>query len=83
MSGAIRLPHRNDFDMKSATISFGQSLIAEDLLRFEQSIYECDLLMAIGTTLTVGPINRVVPLAHSLGKPNASACEFPPALPRA
>ena len=25
--------------------------------------------MVIGTTLTVGPINRVVPLAHSLGKP--------------
>ena len=54
--------------LKSATISFGQSLIAEDLLRSEQSIHECDLLMAIGTTLTVGPINRVVPLAHSLGK---------------
>ena len=55
--------------LKSATISFGQSLIPEDLLRSEQSIHECDLLMAIGTTLTVGPINRVVPLAHSLGKP--------------
>ena len=55
--------------LKSATISFGQSLIAEDLLRSEQSIHKCDLLMAIGTTLTVGPINRVVPLAHSLGKP--------------
>ena len=54
--------------LKSATISFGQSLIAEDLLRSEQSIHECDLLMAIGTSLTVGPINRVVPLAHSLGK---------------
>ena len=54
--------------LKSATISFGQSLIAEDLLRSEQSIHECDLLMAIVTTLTVGPINRVVPLAHSLGK---------------
>ena len=25
--------------------------------------------MAVGTSLTVGPINRVVPLAHSLGKP--------------
>jgi NAD-dependent deacetylase len=55
--------------LKSATISFGQSLISEDLLRSEQSIHECDLLMAVGTSLTVGPINRVVPLAHSLGKP--------------
>ena len=55
--------------LKSATISFGQSLVAEDLLRSEQSIHECDLLMTIGTSLTVGPINRIVPLAHSLGKP--------------
>ena len=55
--------------LKSATISFGQSLITEDLLRSEESIHECDLLMAIGTSLTVGPINRVVPMAHSLAKP--------------
>lgn len=55
--------------LKSATISFGQSLVAEDLLRSEQSIHECDLLMAVGTSLTVGPINRVVPLAHSFKKP--------------
>ena len=66
--------------LKSATISFGQSLITEDLLRSEQSIHECDLLMAIGTSLTVGPINRTVPLAHSLDKPililNAEPTEY-------
>ena len=55
--------------LKSATISFGQSLVTEDLLRAENAIRKCDLLLAVGTSLTVGPINKVVPLAHSLSTP--------------
>ena len=55
--------------LKSATISFGQSLVAEDLMKAENSNRECDLLLAVGTSLTVGPINQVVPLAYSLSVP--------------
>ena len=66
--------------LKSATISFGQSLINEDLMKAENSIHECDLLLAVGTSLTVSPINRVVPLAHSLSTPiliiNGEQTEF-------
>ncbi|HJM99773.1 MAG TPA: Sir2 family NAD-dependent protein deacetylase [Acidimicrobiales bacterium] len=55
--------------LKSATISFGQSLVTEDLMKAQDSIHECDLLLAVGTSLTVSPINQVVPLAHSLSIP--------------
>lgn len=41
--------------LKSATISFGQSLIAEHLARAEQAAAGCDLLLAIGTSLLVYP----------------------------
>ncbi len=53
--------------LKSATISFGQSLVENDLLRAEMAALSCDLLFAIGTTLTVSPINRVVPVASQQG----------------
>ena len=53
--------------LKSATISFGQSLVAADLKRAEQAALDCDLLLAIGTTLGVYPIAAVVPLAHQHG----------------
>lgn len=53
--------------LKSATISFGQSLIASDLKRAEQAALDCDLLIAIGTTLAVYPIAAVVPLAQQHG----------------
>jgi NAD-dependent deacetylase len=53
--------------LKSATISFGQGLVAEDLARAEQSAHECDLILAIGTTLTVYPIAGVVPVAKQAG----------------
>jgi NAD-dependent deacetylase len=49
--------------LKSATISFGQGLVAEDMARAEQSAHQCDLMLAIGTTLTVYPIAGVVPAA--------------------
>ncbi|MEC8974508.1 MAG: Sir2 family NAD-dependent protein deacetylase [Actinomycetota bacterium] len=66
--------------LKSATISFGQSLIPEDLQRSEIAVRKSDLLMAIGTSLAVGPINQVVPLAYQLSIPvviiNGEETEF-------
>jgi len=42
--------------LKSATISFGQSLVADDLERAEQESAASDLFLAIGTSLTVYPV---------------------------
>jgi NAD-dependent deacetylase len=53
--------------LKSATISFGQGLVAEDLLRADAAARSCDLLLALGTTLAVHPIADVVPLAKAHG----------------
>jgi NAD-dependent deacetylase len=53
--------------LKSATISFGQGLVAEDLARAEAAARGCDLMFAIGTTLGVYPIAAVVPLAKQCG----------------
>ena len=49
--------------LKSATISFGQSLVAEDLIRAEEAAAACDLLLAVGSTLAVFPAAGVVPIA--------------------
>ena len=53
--------------LKSATISFGQGLVAEDLARSEEAANACDLMLAIGTTLGVYPIAAVVPIAKQAG----------------
>lgn len=53
--------------LKSATISFGQSLVADDLERAERAASECDLLLAVGSTLGVYPIAEVVPIAKRSG----------------
>jgi NAD-dependent deacetylase len=53
--------------LKSATISFGQSLIQEDLLRSEEAAKSCDLMLAIGSTLGVYPAAAVVPIAKRSG----------------
>ncbi len=53
--------------LKSATISFGQSLVTADLVRADDAARHCDLLLALGTTLAVHPICDVVPLAASHG----------------
>ena len=44
--------------LKSATISFGQNLVPDDLERAERAARECDLLLAVGTTLAVYPVGR-------------------------
>ena len=53
--------------LKSTTISFGQGLVAEDLMRAEEAARSCDLMFAIGTTLGVYPIANVVPAAKQSG----------------
>jgi len=53
--------------LKSATISFGQNLIADDISRANDAALACDLLLAVGSTLAVFPVARVVPLAKQSG----------------
>jgi NAD-dependent deacetylase len=53
--------------LKSATISFGQSLVPEDLARAERAASECDVLFAVGSTLAVYPAAGLVPIAHLSG----------------
>lgn len=53
--------------LKSATISFGQNLVEADLIRSEKAARECDLLLAIGSTLSVYPAAGVVPIARQTG----------------
>ena len=52
--------------LKSATISFGQTLVPEDLGRAERAALECDLLLAVGLD------------AHRLPG-RATWCPWPPA----
>jgi NAD-dependent deacetylase len=53
--------------LKSATISFGQSLVAEDLERAERAAARCDVLLAVGSSLTVYPAAGLVPVAAGNG----------------
>ena len=53
--------------LKSATISFGQSLVADDLRRAVQAAERADLLIAVGTTLGVYPAASLVPAARLAG----------------
>ena len=53
--------------LKSATISFGQALVETDLVRARDAALRCDLLLAIGSTLSVYPVAGVVPAAKDAG----------------
>jgi NAD-dependent deacetylase len=53
--------------LKSATISFGQSLVVEDLARAHRAALDCDLLLAVGSSLTVSPACDLVPVAAGAG----------------
>ncbi len=55
--------------MKSATISFGQSLRKEDLERAWQAADQADLVIALGSTLSVTPAAHVPLQAASRGIP--------------
>lgn len=64
---------------KPATISFGQSLVAADLERAFAAAEHCDLFVAAGTSLVVGPINQMFALARAAGAATAilTASETP------
>ena len=64
---AISGDNHCDGILKAATISFGQSLIIEDLNRAERAARECDVFIAAGSTLGVYPIAAIVPVAHRAG----------------
>ena len=51
--------------LKSATISFGQALVPEVINRAMGAAEKTDLLLAIGTSLSVYPVANVVPLAKA------------------
>jgi NAD-dependent deacetylase len=53
--------------LKSATISFGQSLVAEDLERATLAALRCDLILCVGSTLGVYPAAGLVPMAARAG----------------
>ncbi len=50
---------------KPATISFGQQLVPEDLERAMKAASGCDLFVAVGTSLVVGPINLMFERARA------------------
>ena len=53
--------------LKSATISFGQNLVANDLDRAQRAAEACDVFLAIGTSLTVYPVAYLPQIAASNG----------------
>jgi NAD-dependent deacetylase len=53
--------------LKTATISFGQGLVEDDLRRAQHAAQRCDLMLAVGTKLAVWPIAGVVPTAKEAG----------------
>ena len=57
--------------LKPATISFGQSLVEADLRRASEAALSCELFVAAGTSLVVGPINQLFDLAAEAGAATA------------
>lgn len=53
--------------VKSATISFGQSLVEADINRAMEAANMADVLLCVGSTLSVGPVNNMVPVAFRSG----------------
>ena len=53
--------------LKSATISFGQSLVMADLRRAEAAAASCDLFLAVGTSLAVYPVALLPRIALDAG----------------
>jgi NAD-dependent deacetylase len=61
---------------------FGQSLVAADLMRAEIAATQADVLLAVGTSLTVYPIAAMVQIALEAGRAvvivNAQSTPFDP-----
>ncbi|MFY1699529.1 SIR2 family NAD-dependent protein deacylase [Solwaraspora sp. WMMA2101] len=68
--------------LKAATISFGQSLHEPTLRRAVRAAQSCDLLIAVGTSLTVQPAASLVEVAATAGARvvivNAAATPYDP-----
>jgi NAD-dependent deacetylase len=68
--------------LKSATISFGQALVPEDLDRAQLAASTCDVFLAIGSTLKVYPVAYLPQIAVESGARlvilNAQATPFDP-----
>jgi NAD-dependent deacetylase len=64
---AGRIDGPGDGILKSDTISFGQALVPEVIDAALRAADECDLLLAVGSTLSVFPAANVVPRAKAAG----------------
>ena len=53
--------------LKSDTISFGQALVPEVIDRAFEVSKQCDLMLAVGSTLSVYPAASCVPIARGVG----------------
>ncbi len=53
--------------LKSTTVFFGEQLRPDDVARAFAAAEDCDLLLAVGTTLAVYPVARMVPAAARAG----------------
>ncbi|MDQ3956717.1 MAG: NAD-dependent deacylase [Actinomycetota bacterium] len=53
--------------LKSATISFGQALVEDDVERAHAAAEGCDVFLAIGTSLTVYPVAYLPAVARRAG----------------
>jgi NAD-dependent deacetylase len=53
--------------LKSDTISFGQALVPEVIDRAMQVSEQCDVMLAVGSTLSVFPAANCVPRAKAAG----------------
>ena len=53
--------------LKPATVMFGQNLHTGDLERAQTMLTECDLLLAVGSTLTVQPAATIPVVARNNG----------------
>lgn len=53
--------------LKSATISFGQALVDADLARAQEAASRADVLLALGTSLTVYPVAWLPVMARRAG----------------
>lgn len=53
--------------VKAAIVSFGEPMPEDDLLRAQETIEDCDLLIAAGTSLVVYPVAALPLLAREVG----------------
>jgi len=75
--GRAALPLRRA--VEAPTISFGQVLVEADLARALRETAASDLFVAAGTSLVVGPVNEMFPIAARAGARTAilTASETP------